>query len=139
MGKQKTKTVVDIVSMLLLIVAIITGVILHRDVWHLHVYDARILWGLHECAGLGLVAFIAAHCWQHSFWFTNYFRIKPVKKRVTTVLLALGVIVALSGIPLMLGSHSEGISHIHFAAGILFAIISVGHIAKRWKILKSLL
>lgn len=139
MKLAKYKPTVDIVSMILLLAAIVTGFILHKDVWHLHVYDNTSLWAIHEAAGLVLVVLVAIHCIQHSFWFKNYSKIKSDRKRVTTILLIIGILVALSGIILMCGSQSELISHIHYACAILFTIIAIGHIAKRWIILKNLL
>ncbi len=139
MNFAKYKPLVDIVSMIMLLVAIVTGFMLHKEVWHLHLFNDHSLWSIHEAVGLVLLVFVAGHCLQHSFWFKNYAKIKPDRKRVTTILLIIGIIVAISGIILMCGSRSELISHIHYVCAILFTIISIGHIAKRWKILKNLL
>ena len=157
MRKNIYKVVVDLLSMLALLAAIITGFKLHKEVWHLHVYDDSFLWGTHETIGrhlhvyddsflwgthetigLTLLALVAAHCIQHSFWFRNYSKIKVEKKRVTAILLTIGIITAVTGIVLMCGSHSEFISHTHYAGAILFTAITIGHVAKRWKILKAI-
>ena len=138
MSKNIYKVVVDLLSMLALLAAIITGFKLHNEVWHLHVYDDSFLWGTHETIGLTLLALVAAHCIQHSFWFRNYSKIKVEKKRVTAILLTIGIITAVTGIVLMCGSHSEFISHTHYAGGILFTAITIGHVAKRWRILKAI-
>ena len=138
MSKNKYKVVVDLLSILALLAAIITGFKLHKEVWHLHVYDDSFLWGTHETIGLMLLALVAAHCIQHSFWFRNYSKIKVEKKRVTAILLTIGIITAVTGIVLMCGSHSEFISHTHYAGAILFTAITIGHVAKRWKILKAI-
>ena len=138
MSKNKYKVVVDLLSILALLAAIITGFKLHKEVWHLHVYDDSFLWGTHETIGLTLLALVAVHCIQHSFWFRNYSKIKVEKKRVTAILLTIGIITAATGIVLMCGSHSEFISHTHYAGAILFTAITIGHVAKRWKILKAI-
>ena len=138
MSKNIYKVIVDLLSMLALLAAIITGFKLHKEVWHLHVYDDSFLWGTHETIGLMLLALVAAHCIQHSFWFRNYSKIKVEKKRVTAILLTIGIITAVTGIVLMCGSHSEFISHTHYAGAILFTAITIGHVAKRWKILKAI-
>ena len=138
MNKNKYKVVVDLLSMLALLAAIITGFKLHKEVWHLHVYDDSFLLGTHETIGLTLLALVAVHCIQHSFWFRNYSKIKVEKKRVTAILLTIGIITAVTGIVLMCGSHSEFISHIHYAGAILFTATTIGHVAKRWKILKAI-
>lgn len=138
MSKNIYKVVVDLLSILALLAAIITGFKLHKEVWHLHVYDDSFLWGTHETIGLTLLVLVAAHCIQHSFWFRNYSKIKVEKKRVTAILLTIGIITAVTGILLMCGSHSEFISHTHYAGAILFTAITIGHLAKRWKILKAI-
>ena len=138
MSKNKYKVVVDLLSILALLAAIITGFKLQKEVWHLHVYDDSFLWGTHETIGLTLLALVAVHCIQHSFWFRNYSKIKVEKKRVTAILLTIGIITAVTGIVLMCGSHSEFISHTHYAGAILFTAITIGHVAKRWKILKAI-
>lgn len=139
MKSVKYKVSIDIFSMICVLGAIITGFVLHKEVWHLYIYDNRILWSAHEFIGLLLVALMAIHCVQHSFWFKNYAKIKPEKKRVTTILLIIAGIVALSGIVLMCGSRSEMVSHIHYLGAILFSLLVLGHVLKRWKIFKSLI
>ncbi len=132
------KLIADIGAMLLLVVAIVTGFMLHREVWHLFVYNNRPLWYAHEALGLGFCAFVGVHCVQHSFWFKNFAKIQPNRKRVTLILLALGVIVLLTGVALMLGSHSGVVSRIHYVGAIALTVIAVGHVAKRWTIFKRL-
>ncbi len=139
MKKSTSKSVADILSMLLMVAAIITGFILHSEVWHLHIYDNTLLWATHEAVGLILLVLVIIHCLQHSFWFKNYSKIQPPRKIVTTILLLVGVMVAVSGMVLMCGSHSEFVSHSHYVSGILFTVLAIGHVAKRWKIFKSLL
>ncbi len=133
------KALTDILSVFFLLTAIITGIQLHQEVWHLHVYDNTFLWSLHEIVGLALFAGIILHCIQHSFWFKKYSKIQPNRKIVTTLLLLLGVIVLISGVILMCGSHSEVLSHIHFAGAILFTVVAIGHVAKRFSIFKSII
>ncbi len=137
MNKTKYKSIVDIFSMILSLAAIITGFMLHKDVWHLHVYDNTSLWAIHEFSGLLLLVLVLIHCCQHSFWFSKYSKIKTNKKITTSILLTAGVIVAVSGIILMCGSHSEAISHCHYIGAILFIILAIVHVAKRWNIFKK--
>ncbi len=139
MKKTNYKTLVDIPAMLLVVAAIITGFMLHDEVWHQHIYDNPFLWTFHEIIGLLLLVLAIVHCVQHSFWFKSYTKIILSKKRVTTILLIIGVIVVISGGVLMCGSHSEPVSHIHYVSGILFTILAIGHVAKRWKMLRALL
>ncbi len=136
MAKRKLMT--DVVAMALVLVAIVTGFMLHNEVWHCRIYDDAALWTLHEVVGLALLAGVLMHCVQHSFWFKNYSRIQPSRKLVTTILLILVLTVAVSGVILLFGSRSEFVSHLHYVAAFAFTLLAIGHVAKRWKIFKSL-
>lgn len=139
MNKPKSKSIIDILSMLLVLAAIVSGFVLHKYVWHFHSYNNKLIWYAHEFIGLALIAIITTHCIQHSFWFRNFTKIPIKRRRVTTILLISGGIVGFTGVILMCGSRSETISHIHYIIGILFTVIAVGHAMKRWKIFRSLL
>lgn len=138
MKNAKYKVVTDILSIILTLTAVITGFVLHNEVWHIHYYHDTRLWGLHETVGLILVVLVSLHCAQHSFWFSKFSKIPVPRKMVTAILLLLGIVVGITGIILMAGSRSETVSHIHFVTGILFTVVAAGHVAKRWKLLKSL-
>ncbi len=139
MANTKSKSAVDIFSMLLVVAAIVSGFVLHKYVWHLHFFSDKTVWYIHEAIGLSLIALIKLHSIQHSFWFKNFKKIPVKRKRVTAILLIAVVIVAITGVILMCGSRSEMISHIHYIVGILFTLIAIGHVLKRWKIFRSLL
>ena len=135
---KKSKSCIDILAMLLVLAAIVSGLVLHKYVWHFHFYSNKSIWCIHEVVGLVLIALITIHCIQHSFWFRNFKRIPTKRRRVTTILLLSGGIVGFTGVILMCGSRSETISHIHYIMGILFTFIAVGHVMKRWKMFRSL-
>lgn len=132
------KRITDLLAMASTLVLIATGVVLHVQVHHTQVYDDTFMWGCHEVVGLLLMLLIACHGVQHAPWFKNYAKIPANRKIVTTIFLALAVVMLVTGVLLMAGSRSESVSHIHYAGGILFVIIAVGHVAKRWKIFRAL-
>lgn len=138
MKLSKWKCVVDVVAMVCVIAAIVSGFVLHREVHHLYIYNDSGLWALHEAVGMALVAVLAMHGAQHPQWFRNYRKIPVKRKRITTVLLCAGVILAASGIVLMCGSRSEGISILHYGLGIAFTLLAIGHVCKRWRVFKGL-
>ncbi len=138
MKSNKWKCVVDVVAMACVIAAIVTGFVLHKEVHHIHIYGNVGLWGAHESVGLVLVALLAVHGAQHPQWFRNYRKIPVKRKRVTTVLLCVGVILAASGIVLMCGSRSEELSILHYVLGIAFTLFAIGHVVKRWRIFKGI-
>ncbi|MDE6264101.1 MAG: hypothetical protein K2M11_03050 [Paramuribaculum sp.] len=138
MKSAKWKCVVDVVAMVCVIAAIVSGFVLHREVHHLYIYNDSGLWALHEAVGLVLVAVLAMHGAQHPQWFRNYRKIPVKRKRITTVLLCVGVILAASGIVLMCGSRSEEVSMLHYVFGIVFTLLAIGHVCKRWRIFKGI-
>ena len=138
MKSVKWKCVVDVVAMMCVVAAIVSGFVLHREVHHLYIYNDIGLWGMHEAVGLVLAAMLAMHCAQHPQWFRNYRKITVKRKRVTTILLCVGVILAASGVVLMCGSRSEEVSIIHYVLGIVFTLLAVGHVCKRWRIFKGI-
>lgn len=91
MIKTKSKSIIDIFSMLLVLAAIVSGFILHKYVWHFNFYSNKLIWYIHEVIGLSLISLITIHCIQHSFWFRNFKRIPTKRRRVTTILLLSGV------------------------------------------------
>lgn len=138
MHSKGYKRLVDILAIVCTLAVIITGFVLHKEVHHIYVYNDVITWTVHEVAGILLMLLIAIHGVQHSPWFKNYMKIPGNRKRVSTIFLAVAALMLITGIILMAGSRSEILSHIHYAGGILFALIAIGHVAKRWKIFRAL-
>lgn len=132
------KKLTDILAILCLIAAIITGFILHKEVNHLYIYNDAATWTIHEIAGLSLTVLVALHCTEHKSWFRNYRKIPAKKITVSTILLATGILILATGIALMAGSRSHFISILHYALGILFTLLAIFHVAKRWKMLKTM-
>lgn len=132
------KKTTDITAMVMMVCAIFTGFKLHREVHHLHVYDNAGLWNVHIIAGLIVTIALILHCVQHNFWFKNYAKIKPDRKIVTTILFILACFVILSGAILMCGSHSNFISIFHYVTAIAFTLLTICHVAKRWRIFTAL-
>lgn len=132
------KKTTDIVDMAMVVCAIITGFMLHREVHHIYVYDNTLLWAVHIIAGLIITGALILHCVQHKYWFKNYAKIPIVRKGVTTLLFALAIVVVVSGVILALGSHSQFVSIFHYITAIAFTVLTIGHVVKRWKIFKSL-
>ena len=118
--------------------AVITGFMLHDEVHHLFIYDNIALWTIHETVGLILAAAISIHCTQHKPWFKNYRKIPVRRKRPTTILLAVAILVVVSGCILMCGSHSQFISIFHYIGGILFTLLATAHALKRWPMFRNL-
>ncbi len=132
------KAVVDTCSGLIVILAIITGLMLHWKIWHESEINHDIIWNVHVIEGLTLLVLGWIHCKQHSAWFKNYSKIKKERRRVTTILLIIGLVVIATGIIIICGYNSEMLSHIHYVGAIIFTGFVIGHVAKRWKMYISL-
>lgn len=132
------KRLIDISQIICVTVCIITGFVLHNEVHHLHLYDNEGLWYAHEIFGLILAVAIGFHCIQHRMWFKSYDKIPAKKKLASTILFATAFAVIISGCVLMCGSHSHFISILHYVTAIMFTLLALGHVIKRWKIFISL-
>lgn len=139
MKKSKYKIITDVLSMIFVLAAIVTGIMLHRVEWHMVAVNIIPLWCWHVIIGIVLIILLALHCMQHSSWFKNYSKIPAKRKRVTTIFLIIGVVVVITGIILAATGLSEIVSHIHYVTGIAFALIAVGDVIKRWKIFRALI
>lgn len=131
---MRSKKWVDMLAMLSMISAIVTGFMLHNEIHHLHVYNDMALWTVHIVSGLIVTAAVVMHCIQHGFWFKNYGKIPVSRKGVTTLLFCVAIAVVISGILLALGSHSNFVSIFHYITSILFVVLAIFHIVRRWKI-----
>lgn len=112
MRENSKKRFTDILAILCLIAAIITGFILHREVNHIYVYNTAMTWTIHEIAGLSLTVLVALHCLQHKFRFRNYGKINVKKKIGSTGLLVIGILILTTGIPLVTGSRFHFVSNL---------------------------
>ena len=135
---MKFKKLTDLIAMVACVVAIVTGLMLHNEVHHQHIFNGGSLRTVHEISGLLLLLAVVCHCVQHKFWFKNYGRIPAAKKRVTTIFLTIAAIEFVTGLCLMFASRTEEISGLHLAAGILFLLLAIGHTAKRWRIFRKI-
>jgi uncharacterized membrane protein len=136
---KTTKPIVDIAAMACLAVAIISGVMLHAEIHHTHVYNDLTLWTIHCVAAIAFVLLAAVHSLQHGFWFRNYGKIPVPRKVFTSLLLLAAVALAVTGAILLAGSHSNSLSIAHYVLGYVGTALAVGHVAKRFKLLKTLL
>lgn len=121
----------DIAVIVTCLVLLLTGIILHAEIHHLHVYDDNLTRTIHEVGGLLFLPLMAAHFVQHHTWFGNYSKIPAKRKRATSVMLMTAILMTISGIILLCGSHSKFISLSHLALSILFSAFAIGHVVNR--------
>jgi hypothetical protein len=136
---MKSKPIVDIFAFLCVIIALISGLMLHSEIHHKYIYHDVLWWTIHSLSSIMLVLLLLIHSVQHKFLFINYFKIPVPKKRVTTILFLILIVLIISGIVLLLGSHSNFISLLHFCFGLIFTCFTIGHMMKRFKIFTGLL
>ena len=134
---KKSKFLVDLLSIIITLATLITGLVLHKQTHHIFQTDHSLFF-IHSGLGLCLLLLIGLHIYQHKQWFTNYKKIPLNKKRVTTILGCIGIVVFVLGIILLLGGAFKSISILHYILGIGFTILVFAHFIKRWKILAKI-
>ena len=82
--KMINKSITDIVAVISMLVALVTGFMLHNEIHHSHIYHDVRLWSLHETSGLVWMVIMVLHCVQHTPWFENYTEIPLRHKAVST-------------------------------------------------------
>ena len=134
---KKFKFIIDILSIIFTLATLITGLVLHKQTHHIYQPDHSLLF-IHSGLGLFLFTLIGLHIFQHLQWFSNYNKLLLNKKRFTTILDCIGIVVFVLGIILLLGGTINTISILHYIFGIAFTIFVLGHFIKRWSIFKLL-
>ena len=134
---KKSKFIVDLFSIIITLDTLITGLVLHKQTHHIFQTDHSLFF-IHSGLGLFLLLLIGLHVYQHIQWFKNYKKLPLNKKRFTTVLDYIGIVVFVLGIILLLGGTFKSISILHYIFGIAFTIFVLGHFFKRWGIFKLL-
>ena len=134
---KKSKFIVDLFSIIITLATLITGLVLHKQTHHIFHLDHSLFF-IHSGLGLFLLLVIIFHIYQHWQWFINYKKLPLNKKRFTTILDCVGIVVFVLGIILLLGGTFKPISILHYIFGIAFTIFVMGHFIKRWSIFKLL-
>ena len=134
---KRSKFIVDLFSIIITLATLVTGLVLHKQTHHIDQTDHSLFF-IHSGLGLFLLLLIGLHVYQHTQWFTKYNKLPLDKKRITTILDCIGIVVFVLGIFLLLGGTFKPISIIHYIFGIAFTIFVLGHFIKRWSIFKLL-
>ena len=134
---KKSKFIVYLFSIIITLATLVTGLVLHKQTHHIYQTDHSLFF-IHSGLGLFLLLLIGLHIYQHLQWFKNYKKLSLNKKRFTTILDCIGIVVFVFGIILLLGGTFKPISIIHYIFGIAFTIFVLGHFIKRWSIFKLL-
>ena len=135
---KKSKFLVDLLSIIITLATLVTGLVLHKQTHHIFQTDHSFFF-IHSGLGVFLLLLIGFHVYQHIQWFTNYKKLPINKKRITTILDCIGIIVFVFGIILLLGGIFKPISILHYIFGIAFTVLVLVHFIKRWKIFKVLI
>lgn len=133
--------IVDLLMALFALLTLLTGIGNHlaghsgsHGVWH--VWSA-----LHILAALIWSVVTVIHCKHHWAWYKSLLAKRPsnVKSKVTMLLTLVFLFTALSGIYLLLFADGEGtIAGVrHYVGGLLLGAIALGHLLKRFRILRK--
>lgn len=129
--KMYMKILTDIATIVTCLILLLTGIILHAEIHHMHVYDDSLTWTIHEVCGILFILLITAHFVQHPAWFKKYTEIPVKKKMATSAMLLIAALVTISGIILLCGSHSKFISLSHLALSVVFSGFAIAHVINR--------
>ena len=135
---KKSKFLVDLLSIIIILATLVTGLVLHRQTHHIFQTDHSLFF-IHCGLGLFLLLCIGLHVYQHIKWFTNYKKLALNKKLVTTILDCIGIVVFVFGIILLFGGVFKSISILHYIFGIAFTVLVLVHFINRWKKFKILI
>ena len=104
-----------------------------HEVWH--------RWAVfHVLTSLAMLILGTLHVQTHWAWYKGWFRNGLGKRsRVTALLSCIFLLVVFTGIILLSAVEGEGsaIGLWHYRIGLLLTLISLGHIIKRWKVLRK--
>ena len=132
-----------VIDWILLVVAALSaysGVELHvaghgdvHEIWH--------NWAVvHVITSLLFLIFGVVHVKMHWGWYKSLFA-KGIgnKSRVTLLLSVIFIVVILTGVALLafVDGANSGMGLWHYRIGLIVSAISIGHIVKRWHILKK--
>ncbi len=109
----------------------VAGHISCHEVWH--------TWAVcHVVSSVLFLGLAIAHAVMHKVWYKSLFRMgRGRKSPVTIVLTVVFLLLVATGMALLFveGANS-GIGLWHWGIGLAVAALSVGHIAKRWHVLR---
>ena len=120
--------------------SIVSGILLHasghagnHSVWEL-------LAVVHSVVSIAFLVLIVMHLKQHKGWlssFRNKMRIRTSQGLMFVILSLLSILTICSGL-LLLGIFSDHspVGLWHYRMGIIFAVLAVAHVARRYKAIK---
>ena len=132
-----------VIDWILLVVAALSaysGIELHV-VGHGDVHEIWHNWAVvHVITSLLFLIFGVVHIKMHWGWYKSLF-VKGIrnKSRVTLLLSVIFIVVILTGVALLafVDGANSGMGLWHYRIGLIVSAISIGHIVKRWHILKK--
>ena len=129
----------DLSMAVLTLVSLFTGVKIHyaghfqsHEVWH--------NWSaVHTIANIALLVTATIHIKQHWGFYKSLIKKINLRSKVTMLVTTSFVVVALSGIYLLVFVKGQGSSagFAHYILGIAFSALGLGHLAKRWEVFKK--
>lgn len=136
--RMKKIFVIDWALIPALLLTVLSGIKLHVT-GHSNSYEIWHNWSVVHILISGVFLFVCFyHIKMHWGWYKSLFRKKGKKSHITVFLSLVFLIVTLSGIAsLIISGNNSGIGMWHYRIGLLMCAVAVGHLIKRWKILKK--
>ena len=129
----------DLSMAVLTLVSLFTGVQIHYA-GHFQSHEVWYNWSaVHTLANIALLVTATIHIKQHWGFYKSLIKKINLRSKVTMLVTTSFVVVALSGIYLLVFVKGQGSSagFAHYILGILFSALGLGHLAKRWTVFKK--
>ncbi len=137
--KQKTRFRTDLALAVLFPLSFLSGIGIHYA-GHFQSHTAWHQWSIvHTLANIAFVTAAAMHIGHHRTWYKPLPNPRRRRNRITAALTLVFLSAAVSGVYLLAFTRGEGsrMGTVHYGTGIAFGILGIGHMVKRWKILKK--
>lgn len=116
--------------------SLVTGLLIH----YAGHFGSHIVWQnwsiAHIVINVALVATVAIHIKQHFGWFKQLLKKSSLKRKLAISVAIPFLVAILSGVFLLAFIYRQN-SHLgifHYYVGLAFAILSISHLVKRWKV-----
>ena len=124
---------------ILTLISLFTGIQIHYA-GHFQSHEVWYNWSaVHTIANIALLVTAIMHIKQHWGFYKSLIKKINLRNKVTMLVTTSFVVVALSGIYLLAFVEGQGssVGFAHYVLGLVFGVLGLGHLAKRWKVLKK--
>ena len=139
----KTIFMTDIAIAILFAGVLTTGIGVHR-IGEISSHEAWHNWSVaHFFLSLSWLIAMIFHIKHHLNWYRSIFKNRSLKHKshITAILTIVATATIFTGVSLLIFVDGQGshLGFVHYVAGLLLGLFSIGHLIKRFKILRKLI